>query len=44
MLQATVRWGKEPGVVLKPHRFRMANSRPANFKAAEVSGRPPRKI
>jgi hypothetical protein len=33
MLQATVRWGKEPGVVLKPHRFRNGK-----FKASEFKG------
>jgi hypothetical protein len=33
MLQAKVRWGKEPGVVLKPHRFRNGK-----FKASEFKG------
>jgi len=32
MRQATVRWGKEQGIVLKPHRFRNGKFRASEFK------------
>ena len=35
MLEATVRWGKEPGVILRPHKYRIGKFKTEKFKGED---------
>jgi hypothetical protein len=35
MLEATVRWGKEPGIILRPHKFKNGKFQAEEFKGGD---------